>query len=136
MEKFTHLLVPHCSGLAAEQTTQRGTDLPEEGCLQTAGQKFPFLTKSSACCRMQKSPSPWHGRTDTAPLPRDAVGDSSSSAECWGVTRSRDRSRVCASPDHCKEIPVCVIQPHQFWYRKTSTANVTSCNFPYLNIIL
>lgn len=73
METFTHLLVVYCFRLAEEQESQQGTDMVSP---HQRRETFIFWQRqvSSAECRAQNCLSPWHRRTNTVPLAKDATG--------------------------------------------------------------
>lgn len=62
METFTHLLVVYCFRLAAEQSSQQGTDVVSP---HQRGETFIFWQRqvSSAECRAQNSLSTRHGQS-------------------------------------------------------------------------
>lgn len=84
---------------------------------------FCFLTKASKFCRAQKSLSPQHWSTDTAPFLKNMQGGSSSS-----FSTSFDRRRVCA-----RRSTSVLLNPVN---SDTRMVNLTLCNFPPLNRIL
>lgn len=73
METFTHLLVVYCFRLAEEQESQQGTDVVSP---HQRRETFILWQRqvSSAECRAQNCLSPWHRRTNTVPLAKDATG--------------------------------------------------------------